>query len=287
MGQERPVDSYIVSDLEVCGLEEKEYINLPRVYTQKSIPVRKENIPLQPHIEKWPYLSKVRLPTIDAEIGSLIGTNIPKALEPWQVINIKGNGLYALKTTLGWVVNGLSQETDSCCIGKEMQPAIAVNRISVESVEHLLVQQYNTEFVERCNEDKPEMSQEDRQFMRFVEKSTQLVDGRYCIGLPMKNETVKMTNNHDANSLKRRLNMNPDLHEDYKIFMKDIITKGYAVQVPKEQLSRDDGRVWYIPHHGIYHPKKHKICVVFDCNAAYHRSLKQTLLQDLISLTLW
>lgn len=67
------------------------------------------------------------LPTINAEIGLLIGTNIPKALEPWQVINSKGNGPYAFKTALGWVVNGLSKETDSCCIEKEMQPAIAVN----------------------------------------------------------------------------------------------------------------------------------------------------------------
>ncbi|KAL0153188.1 hypothetical protein M9458_051515 [Cirrhinus mrigala] len=285
MGQERPVDSYIVSDLEVCGLEEKEYVDLPKVYTQKRIPVRNENIPSQRHIEKWPYLSKVHLPTIDAEIGLLMGTNIPKALEPWQVINSEGNGPYALKTALGWVVNGLSQETGSCWIGKEVQPAIAVNRISVESIEHLLVQQYNTDFAERCSEDKPEMSQDDHQFMRFVEKSTQLVDGCYCIGLPMKTETAKMPNNHSvaeqhANSLKRRLSMNPDLHKDYKIFMKDVITKGYGVQVPKEQLNRDDGRVWYIPHHGIYHPKKHKIRIVFDCNATYQgTSLNKQLLQ--------
>lgn len=51
MGQERPVDSYIVSNLEVCGLEEKEYIDIPRLYTQKMIPVRRENIPSQRHIQ--------------------------------------------------------------------------------------------------------------------------------------------------------------------------------------------------------------------------------------------
>lgn len=62
--------------------------------------------------------------------------------------------------------------------------------------------------------------------------------------------------------------------------MKDIITQGYAVQVPKEQLGQDDGRVWYIPHHGIYHSKQHKICVVFDYNVAYQvTSLNKQLLQ--------
>ena len=30
------------------------------------------------------------------------------------------------------------------------------------------------------------------------------------------------------------------------------------------------GNVWYIPHHGVYHPRKpEKIRVVFDCSAKY------------------
>ena len=39
--------------------------------------------------------------------------------------------------------------------------------------------------------------------------------------------------------------------------------------------------VWYIPHHGLYHPKKRdKIRIVFDCSAYYHgSSLNDHLLQ--------
>lgn len=29
------------------------------------------------------------------------------------------------------------------------------------------------------------------------------------------------------------------------------------------------GKVWYIPHHGMYHPAKQKLWVVFDCAASY------------------
>lgn len=62
--------------------------------------------------------------------------------------------------------------------------------------------------------------------------------------------------------------------------MRDIIDKGYAEKIPAEQLSRSDGRVWYIPHHGVYHPKKKKIRVVFDCTATYQGvSLNEQLLQ--------
>ena len=49
--------------------------------------------------------------------------------------------------------------------------------------------------------------------------------------------------------------------------MKKILSKGYA------KISKDtptDGRVWYLPHHGVYHPAKpNKIRAVFDCSAEY------------------
>lgn len=62
--------------------------------------------------------------------------------------------------------------------------------------------------------------------------------------------------------------------------MKGIIEKGYAEKIPTEQLGRQDGRVWYIPHHGVYHPKKKKIRVVFDCTAKYQgMALNKQLLQ--------
>lgn len=62
--------------------------------------------------------------------------------------------------------------------------------------------------------------------------------------------------------------------------MDDIISKGYAEQVPTAELERSDRRLWYIPHHGIYHPHKEKIRVVFDCGASYQRTfLNAELLQ--------
>lgn len=62
--------------------------------------------------------------------------------------------------------------------------------------------------------------------------------------------------------------------------MNDIVSKGYAEQVPTEELARGDGRLWYIPHRGVYHPRKGKICVVFDCAATFQStSLNAQLLQ--------
>lgn len=50
--------------------------------------------------------------------------------------------------------------------------------------------------------------------------------------------------------------------------MDNLLSNGYAERVPTTHLARSDGKVWYIPHHGVYYPKKGKIRVVFDCAAS-------------------
>ena len=58
-------------------------------------------------------------------------------------------------------------------------------------------------------------------------------------------------------------------HEDYKKFMEDMFQKGYA---EKSIQQVQQGKTWFIPHHGIYHPSKPgKIWVVFDNSAEYNR----------------
>ncbi len=268
--------SVMLTDLEVSGLDESAYIQLPKVFTHSTITVQQDNIPKPHHLKSWPYLAEVYLPEINADVGLLIGANNPKAMEPWHVINSQQNGPYAVKTMLGWLVCGAADNNSV---------HYNINHISLTEIEQLLVQQYNTDFPERHYDDKAEMSQEDKQFMQSVQKTAKCVDGHYSIGLPFKQETVKMTNNRcvaeqRATSLKGKLKKNPAFLEDYKAFMNLLFEKGYAEEIPPEQLLRDDNRVWYIPHHGVYHPKKKKIRVVFDCTASYQGvSLNDELLQ--------
>lgn len=50
--------------------------------------------------------------------------------------------------------------------------------------------------------------------------------------------------------------------------MANMIACGDAEKVPEKELCNTP--VWYIPHHGVYHPQKPgKIRVVFDCSAQY------------------
>ena len=48
------------------------------------------------------------------------------------------------------------------------------------------------------------------------------------------------------------------------------IEKGFAEEVLDVELKRSNGAVWYLPHHGVTHPRKPgKLRVVFDCSARY------------------
>ncbi|KAJ8398398.1 hypothetical protein AAFF_G00426530 [Aldrovandia affinis] len=81
-------------------------------------------------------------------------------------------------------------------------------------------------------------------------------------------------------NLARRFKKDSAYAAEYKAFMDNVLAKGYAERVPQEQLCRNDGHVWHIPHHGVYHKRKNKLRVVFDCSSSYRgQSLNAELLQ--------
>lgn len=280
MGQEKPVTSLQIAGLEVAALDSDTFLKLPNAFTQKAIPVTHDNIPKQADIRKWPYLEEVDITPIDSSIGLLIGANAPKALEPWKMINSIGSGPYAVKTLLGWVVNGPlgsdENANDTC---------LHVNRISITNLESLLIKQYNHDFMEQHCGEKNELSQEDEQFLKMVSDSAEHKDGHYHLKLPFRNTSVNLPNNKQiamqrAQHLMKRFKKDTVFFNEYKAFMDEILAKGYAEVVPQCELQSEAGKTWYLPHHGVYHPRKKKLRVVFDCAAVFGgTSLNKELLQ--------
>jgi len=77
-------------------------------------------------------------------------------MEPWEVINSYGNGPYAIRTLLGWVVNGLSEKS-SDCRNDTGSAFVTVKRISIGRLEDLLQHPYIYNFKENMV-DKTEIS---------------------------------------------------------------------------------------------------------------------------------
>lgn len=133
MNQEMNVPTHVVSGLEVSALDSDTFLPLPDIFTRKEMPVTTSSIPKQNDLADWAYLSKVTIPSINSKVELLIGTNAPNLLEPWEVVNSQSGGPYAVKTLLGWVVNGPLRSTAGS------GQSVTVNRISVVSLEKLLI----------------------------------------------------------------------------------------------------------------------------------------------------
>ncbi|XP_077870546.1 uncharacterized protein LOC144364509, partial [Saccoglossus kowalevskii] len=142
------------------------------------------------------------------------------------------------------------------------------------------------DFPERVIDDKKEPFQEDKKFIEKINKTIKHSDGHYEINLPFRDDTVRLPNNESQamqrlKAIEKKMQRNPKFHMDYKTYMNDLIHKEHAVKIPEEQLYKDGGKIWYIPHHGVYHSKKpDKIRIVIDCSAKYQGvSLNDYLLQ--------
>ncbi len=138
MSQEKVVASNVVTGLEVAGLDSETFLDLPKTFTQDSMPVHKGNIPRQRDLRRWPHLKHVLLPEIDSEVELLIGTNVRSV----------DDRPYAIRTVLGWTVNGTLG--GDCDDGRDVA---TVNRISVVDLEALWQQQYKMDFPE-CSHDE-------------------------------------------------------------------------------------------------------------------------------------
>ena len=138
-------------------------------------------------------------------------------------------------------------------------------------------------------------SHEDRRFLEVMKKTIHKNEqGNLEMPLPFRSSVASMPNNRSQavnrlSSLLRSFRRNPQLEKDYFAFMAKILDRGHAARVPTDELSADGeettatdrrGRIWYLPHFGVYHPRKPgQIRVVFDSSAEFQGvSLNKQLL---------
>ena len=149
-----------------------------------------------------------------------------------------------------------------------------------------IIKVLESDFIERKEHEKKPMSHEDKKFLDILKEGIHVrKDCHLEMPLPFKEPHPRLPNNRKQAEtrllqLKRRLRQNEKFRKDYTEFMSEIIRKGYAEEVPTDKEAVE-GRVFYIPHHGVYHPRKpEQIRVVFDCSSKHQDvSLNDVLLQ--------
>lgn len=100
--------------------------------------------------------------------------------------------------------------------------------------------------------------------MKTVQSITELKGEHYCIDLPFRDEDPLLPNNRCAaeqrlQGPKKKFERDVKYKEEYTSFLSDMLKQGYAEMVPTPQLEQEDGKVWYITHHGVHHPTKDKL----------------------------
>ena len=277
--QNSPISTTKVS-LEIMDVDENVMIELPEVFSSDKLNISSNSIARKEDVRRWPHLQGIMLhDNIGAEVELLIGQDVPAALEPEEIKGGQGKGPYATKTKFGWTLNG---PLGRYAASKTTQ----ANAITSEELLNRQFHQYmNLEFNDSTSESQVMMSRNDKQAITMFENSVCQIDGHYEIGIPWIDDPALPNNKplaeHRLRLLKKKLLKDEELLRKYSMFMTDLFEKNYARKVPEHLLSRNDGKVWYLPHHSVIHQTKpDKVRIVFDCAAKYRGvSLNDKVLQ--------
>ena len=267
-----------IEGLVVRNIKEEDWLNLSTVYTRENLDIDGDvNISAE-SLEKWSYLNEVSdfiSESFSGKVGILIGSNCPKLIEPLNVIPSKDEGPYAFETRLGWCVVGpLNSEA----------PSFSCHKVSVKDngVENMLKRLYEIESVPSVPVEGDEVSQDDVKFLEIMNSKVEKVDGHYVIPLPFREKDSSIVTNLKTAErrlfgLKRRFEKDKKFRNDYISSVSTLLKKGYARKV---SCGYPEGKNWFIPHHGVYHPRKKKLRVVWDCSSVTGGvSLNDLLLQ--------
>ena len=172
---------------------------------------------------------------------------------------------YAVLTRLGWVLNG------SLGTREEQEQVFATcNYVTHEIIEEKLESLWN---VEHDKEPGEQWSQDDHTVYDLWEEKACFQDGRYVVPIPWKKGHPEFPNNRylaqkRLDSTLRKLERT-GMYQRYDDGIQKYLDDGHAELVPDSALARNDGAVWYLPHHGVYQAEKDKLRIVHDCSAKH------------------
>ena len=293
--------------LVIESIDQRIKCRLPTLTECDEIPNNREEIPTPQVAQAHPHLMHIakEIPELDdrAEILLLVGRDIPSLHKVHESRNGSRNAPWGQRLELGWVVignaclNGAHEPGQISTFKTQVlhngRPSLFVpcpNRFHVKHGTTSAAwgdQEENTPFfgsafddglvrnvfVRTQHDNKPGTSTEDRRFLEIMEHGmTKDENGSWEAPLPLRHAVKELlTSRGNAmkrlKSTRRTLDRKPTMKAQYFAFMQKIFDHDHAELVPAESLNCSKS-CWYLPHFGIYHPKKpDKIRVVFDSAA--------------------
>ena len=304
-------------DLVIEAFNGSTKIPLPVLLECNEIPDNRTEIPSPQVAVHHKHLRPLadQIPDVDPEVDImlLLGRDVPQVHKIRESRNGPNNAPWAQRLDLGWVILG------EVCKGKVHQRS-QVNAFRTQILEngrpslhtpcdsHITVSENYTaprnfvktyagkfvqgQYTDNIGEDVYKRTAEDNQIALSIEDkefidlmSREMVkdpSGSLIAPLPFQSERKRLPNNAEKvrnrfRSLCRNLEKKPAMKQHYITFMDGILNKHHAELAPEEDPAAEN---WYLPHFGVYHPKKPgKIRVVFDSSDQFRgHSLNKSLL---------
>ena len=267
-------------------------VMMNKTRSMPTLPILRENIATVSDCSRYAHLRDLPIftpPNVDGA-GLLIGLDCPEALEPLELASGVRGQPYGVRTRLGWSLSGPINETGGThetstnfivTRGVSTSPApLSPTRDPRPAPSSHAQDQQLSEQVARFWELESSglydttkgPSQQDQAVLRRWEKEVKVVDGHYQLPIPFKDEKPRLPDARNMaekrlKNLKRKLEANPTLRQQYIDGIQSLLDKGHAIEVPAESADKRSGIVWYLPHHPVINPNKDKPRIVFDCAA--------------------
>nr|XP_027237819.1 uncharacterized protein LOC113828948 [Penaeus vannamei] len=244
-------------------------ITVNEVYITDKLSITTDSMMPVNWTKKWLHLNDVdlqRLPGDNQEVELIIGLNSILNRHILDQRHGTDDEPSAYLTRFGWVVFGPT--------GPRNPLTAPVYHISpTQDLGECLREHFNADFWEKEVHSQREDSLEDKLFSDKISQSIHQESGKYVVKLPFRDSSPLPNNREMAvrrmKSLKRKLESDKTFKETYITQMEKNI-----------RLERNDGRIWYMPHHAVRHPTKLKVRVVYDLKAKFNgTSLNDHLLQ--------
>ena len=254
------------------------------VLSVPDIPVAPNLLPTKRDPNLYAHLSDISFPRVPgAKVSLLIGADHPDVFCAREVRRGARKEPIAIKTPLRWSLLGpsLSLARTKIC---------HVNFVKVtDSLQHDINRLWESDF--GCNSSVLDSStMEDRLVYDLMHRSVSFVNGHYQLPLPRRPnitfpEDSLAIAQQRLDSLYKRLKRDGTLRQKYAEAIETYLKNNYARVVSLDELKASTA-VWTLPHLPVYHPRKSKVRIVFDCAAKWRGvSFNDMLMQgpDLVS----
>ena len=257
-----------IVDLTVTSMDGQGKLELRSVCSKDRLPMMMDSAATTADANLWPLLRGLSIPRASTDhVTLLIGQDNSEAFFPLTTIHGWRNEPYAVKTLMGWILNGVLKDTDEDILVH----AYFVG--AMDTIHQDMERLWQLEIGDAHSEVKA-MSVDDKRVASLWDESVRKVQGPYELPIPFRDSEPRLPASQDMAarrlaSLGRRLSWDSSMMAQYSQGMDNLCTSGYAVRVPGCELGRDDGRVWYLPHQPVVNPNKDKVRIVFHSAAKY------------------